>query len=625
MNIDPRLLIIWFYLFIGIFVVFTTEILSLFKLVNRTSIIISWTIFLVLCSYFLLYFKINLFRNIILNLKKISKSKKLYIYFSLAILFLTLIIGIIYPPNTGDSHAYHLPRVMQWIQNENVSIFKTSNLQQVSFPPLSEYFLMHFHLFTNNDRLLNLIQWFSLLGCVITVSLITAQLKGNINSQILSVIFCITIPMGILQSTSTQNDLFLSLWIIITVLFIFRYFEKQTIENIFGFGISLSLAILTKPTSFIFLFPFCIWLFLFSIKDFKIENFKKLFFVLIIFIVLDGLFYYRNYNLFLNLLGYNPEATNEIINLKIFTSNLIRNISLNLTLPNVSFNEFIRQIVFNLHEMFNISATDPQSTFSSNGKYGGDYFIYFSLYETTASNTLHFCLILISIFFLPFYLKISSFEKKYLICLISGFLLFSLILKWQPWGNRLLLPFFVLFSSYIGLVFSKLKSTKYSFIFIILLIIYSLPYIFFNKTRPFLGEIFRVNNSLKYNKPFFFSLNRYELYFTEGHESFKKDFKKISHILEQSNCKRIGIFSGEGELVMEYPLWLLAKKINSEIKIFHIYVNNKTKILTNPNYNDKPCMVLQFKNDKEKEKILIKLFKNQLKSDNFKFYYALNS
>ena len=115
------------------------------------------------------------------------------------------------------------------------------------------------------------------------------------------------------------------------------------------------------------------------------------------------------------------------------------------------------------------------------------------------------------------------------------------------------------------------------------------------------------------------------MYFTEGHESFKKDFKKISHILEQSNCKRIGIFSGEGELVMEYPLWLLAKKINSEIKIFHIYVNNKTKILTNLNYNDKPCMVLQFKNDKEKEKILIKLFKNQLKSDNFKFYYALNS
>lgn len=619
MKNEPRLLILWFYLLIGTYVVFTTEILSFFDLINRTSIITSWLIFIIFCLYLVVYFKTNLSRNIILNIKKISKRNKLYIYFSLALLFLTLIISLIYPPNTDDSLAYHLPKVMQWIQNENVNIFKTSDLRQVSYPPLSEYFIMHLYLITNDDKLSNLVQWFSLFGSVIAVSLITSQLKGNINSQILSVIFCITIPMGILQSTSTQTDFFVSLWIIISVLFIFRYFEKQTVKNILGFGISLSLAILTKPTSFIFLFPFCIWLFLFSIKDHQIKNFKKLFLILIIFIIMDGLFYYRNYDLFLNPLGINLGITNELINLKILTSNLIRNISLNLTLPNVIFNEFIRGIVFNFHDIFNMSVTDQLSTYSTKGRYGGDYFIYFSFFENNASNFLHFILILISIFLLPLYLKISSFEKKYLICLITTFLFFSLILKWQPWGNRLLLPFFVLFSPMIALLFSKLKIIKYSNVIMILLIVYSLPFLFFNKTRPLFGEIYRENNGLIYQKPSFLSLSRSELYFPIN-RSYANDFKKISIILQQNKCKKIGIFSGETNI--EYPIWLLIKNKNKERKIFHINVENETKNLITPINFDKPCMVFQLENSIKIEKMLDKSFQNRLILDNFKFYYS---
>lgn len=618
MKNEPRLFILWFYLLVGTYVVFTTEVLSFFNSINRTSIITSWLIFIIICLYTVFHFKMNLFKNNILNIKKISKSNQLYIYFSLALLFLTLVISLIYPPNTDDSLAYHLPKVMQWIQNENVNIFKTSDLRQVSYPPLSEYFIMHFYIITNDDKLLNLVQWFSLFGIIIAVSLITSQLKGNINSQILSVIFCITIPMGILQSTSTQTDLFVSLWIIISVLFIFRYFEKQTIKNILGFSISISLAILTKPTSFIFLFPFCIWLFLFLIKDHQIKNFKKLFIILAIFIILDGSFYYRNYDLFLNPLGINLGVTNELINLKIFTSNLIRNISLNLTLPSVIFNEFIREIVFNVHDAFNMSVTDQLSTYSTRGRYGGDYFIYFSFYENTASNTLHFILILISIFLLPLYLKIQSFEKKYLICLVSTYLFFSLILKWQPWGNRLLLPFFVLFSPMIALLFSKLKKTKYSNIIMILLIIYSLPFIFFNKTRPLFGEIFRENNILKYQKPFYLSSKRNELYFPID-SSYTEDFKKISNILKYDQCKKIGIFSGE--TAIEYPIWLIVKNDNNKKKIFHINVKNETKnVITTINI-DKPCMIFQLKKNKKMEKIFNNLFKNRLVLKNLNLYY----
>ena len=62
-------------------------------------------------------------------------------------------------------------------------------------------------------------------------------------------------------------------------------------------------------------------------------------------------------------------------------------------------NSFVRNIVINLHEMINFRIDDQVNTYSTKGRYGGDYFIYFSLFESTASNTFHFLIILlVSIF-----------------------------------------------------------------------------------------------------------------------------------------------------------------------------------------------------------------------------------
>ena len=98
-------------------------------------------------------------------------------------------------------------------------------------------------------------------------------------------------------------------------------------------------------------------------------------------------------------------------------------------------NSFVRNVVINFHEIINFKINDQINTFSTKGRYGGDYFIYFSLFENTASNTLHFLIILlVSIF--SFFLFKNSKLRIYLLCLMISFLLFSIILKWQPWGNR---------------------------------------------------------------------------------------------------------------------------------------------------------------------------------------------
>jgi 4-amino-4-deoxy-L-arabinose transferase-like glycosyltransferase len=78
-----------------------------------------------------------------------------------------------------------------------------------------------------------------MLSSLIGISLITKELGGNKTAQVISSLFCITLPMGILQSTSTQTDYVASLWIVIMVYFFFRYYLTSYIIIILRFKIIL--------------------------------------------------------------------------------------------------------------------------------------------------------------------------------------------------------------------------------------------------------------------------------------------------------------------------------------------------------------------------------------------------
>ncbi len=620
MQNQIRSSILWLYLIVGCYIVFITELLSLFKIINQMSIYLSWFVFFVFLFLILHKLKFKLVSNLGYLFKSGKLIEKFYISFILFVIFVTLLISLVYPPNTGDSYAYHLPKVMQWTQNQSLDNFPTSDYRQVSYPPFAEYFLLHFYLLTNTDYLLNVPQWLAMVGSAITVSLIAGKFNANQKNQILSAIFSITIPMGILQSTSTQTDYMVTLWIVISIYFLISYLEVQNLKNIIGFSLALSLAILTKPTAYIFLFPFCLWMLFFSIKEKKFRNIFHLFLIPIILIIINSGFFLRNWELFSNPLGINLGVPNEVINVKIFLSNFIRNFSLNLTLPNVFYNENLRAVVYSFHELLNQSITDPNSTFSTEGRDGGDYFVYFSLYENTASNTLHFLLIIISVIFSFINIKdLIKFQKEYLICLVASFLFFCLALKWQPWGNRLLLPLFVSFSPLIAISFSSLRLSKFQNSIFILIIIYSLPFLIFNKTRPLLGNIYRSGNDLIYQKPLYLDNNRNYLYFSMDN-SYYEGFSEILKVLNVNSCKNIGIDSSEN--APEYLIWLLIK--NSENKnrnVFHINIKNKTMKISDVSEIQKPCMVFLLHKDKLREEYHQNNFENTLIWKEFKFYY----
>lgn len=81
-------------------------------------------------------------------------------------------------------------------------------------PPWAEFAIIHFYVLSGGDRLSNGVQWISMLGNLTGVSLIAKQLGGTKESQLLAALIAASLPMGILQASSTQTDYVVTLWLV---------------------------------------------------------------------------------------------------------------------------------------------------------------------------------------------------------------------------------------------------------------------------------------------------------------------------------------------------------------------------------------------------------------------------
>ena len=615
---DWRIFYLSAVVILGSLVALSTELLSLINSINYPMIISFWIITnLVLAVYY--YRRVSKKQQVfpLLRLPKITILSGLILVGIVLIILLVGFVAVIAPPNNWDSMTYHMARVMHWIQNQNLAHYPTYYSAQLVHPPLAEIGIMHLQILSGGDRFANLVQWFSMVSSLIGVSLIAKQLGANKEGQLLASAFCATLPMGILQGSSTQNDYVVALFIVCLAYYTLALVSHNIISwsVILAIASSFGLALFTKSSAYFLSFPFLVWLSLWLWKKQKWKAWKYLFSILLIAVFFNIAHYSRNLEVFgspISAAEYREANQNDIYSISTLISTVIRHLSFHSDIVRyLHLEKFftpitgkIEKLVYIIHEhILNLDPSDPLITMPGwTFKVPG-----VSFNEDVAVNPLHFTLILLAIiiFLSNKKLRTNRISLDYLFTLISSFLLFSLLLKVQPFSVRHHLSFFVLFAPFVALVYSQILKRLPLKIGMFILIITCLPWLFNNTSHPLVGE-----KSI-------LTIPRNDIYFIRR-EHIKESYNEAAKIIDQQECSNIGLSLGwdtqHTGKIWEYPLWILISEINPQkaYRFSHIVSpeNYSFKLMDQSPYDQfNYCAVIAIRSSKDKSINEIKLDK----------------
>lgn len=553
----PKVLLYWY-----IFIFFSTEILSYLHILERGYVfwgeIFFWAI--------LLFLNRKEFRHTLQNINFRSKS----FLFVLFMFTLTFVQGFFSAPSTTDSMVYHLPRVMYWIQEKTLHQDSIRNIHDF-MAPFAEYILLHLYFITGSDKILFFSQWISYVVMVILSFVIAEKLGADKKTKTIAALFIATLPIAVMQASSTQVDMIVAILIVISAYLALLLLEKVTIKNSILFALALGLGISTKATFYPYIIiPLGLILFLFTKKQWR----KSLPIILagLITLIMPVRFMTQNLSLYGNILGPIEEdgglvLTNGSINLVTLISNLIRNIMLHLPVP--FFTSQAQSFLEFIHKLIGISINAPETTCCD-----FQFHVAPILYpqEDIIVNPLSLLLILISIF-LIFKKNVIKNQKLVLIFVLSllSFVAFSAILKWQPFHSRLQIPFFVIGTITSVVILSKFnKGLPVLKIFLGLSILLAVLLVFLNVSRPFISYNLFYSHIKSFAFPLssvpesFFIKPREEQYFNARYYWYEPYKKIISTLDSESGNVEISLDLMDD---FEYPIWVFLKDENIN---FHI-------------------------------------------------------
>lgn len=562
----------------GVVVTGITEFLSSIRFLNFSGICALW-LWVNLILGFIVLRKVRL-KNYTVNFRKITVHHFLTVLLS-GVAFITLTVGLIAlvaPSNNWDSLDYHLPRVVHWIQNRSVEHYPTSYTPQLYSAPWSGFAVMHLHILSGGDRFANLVQWFSMVGSLVGVSLIAKQLGGDLRGQVFSVVLCATIPVGILHASNAKDTYVVAFWLVCFVYYVVSTKnEKISGNHILKMSASLGLAIFSKGTAYIYGLPFFLWFVLMDVQRNRRQVFKHIFAIAAVIVLINSGHYLRNIELFgAPTSTYPYKWSPDAYGIPIFISSIVKNASLHMAIPlDFISTDALDKAIHKLHEILGVDINDPRNTFGSS----------FNLqalvptFEDTAGNPIHLGLLLLAavVCLSSRNLRTNKYLVSYLTTILCSFLLFCLLIKWQMWHSRLHLPIFVLITPFIGIVLSKKPHENIGNVIMIILLQTSLVYVLLNEFRPILGEqnIFNTNRTDQYLRPV---------------RNDKNNYIKAAKVVSQTECKNIGLSLSS----MEYPWWILLNKPHQAVRIENINVKNISSVKNRfyPYNNFMPCAII---------------------------------
>jgi 4-amino-4-deoxy-L-arabinose transferase-like glycosyltransferase len=564
-----------------------TEVLSLFHAIGFWQILFFWIVMLVSCVIFISFHPPKSSAGDTMGpwsfLEQVSFNRIVFFSFCLGV------IALFAPPSTYDAMSYHMSRVMHWIQDRSLMYYPTNISLQLIYPIFSESVILHFQLLSGSDRWANSVQWLAMCGSLVGVSLIARELGASRKGQILSALIAMTIPMGILQATSTQTDYVDTLWLCSFIYFFFCWRRALGWGYALLIGASLGLDLATKGVALIYAAPF---LGVMLVEAFRRMKIKKLFMMAAVVVLLASLYYagifYRNTLYFHGhadkFTSLNDSLLNTPICLEAFGANVLRNLGIHLVTPWFGLNTSINQEIYHVAAFLHINLNNKDWSFFS------CIFqpIHFSANEDCTGNLLHVLFFSIVLILLAFPRFRNRDTVHYLAACLLGYLAFNVLLKWQPYHSRFHLGMFVIFSPLAGFVIERIKFKWIISSIMGILFFTAWLMILINVNKPILGSI-----SIFYpeDRPFLHFIR------VEASQPTYLEYASITQVLKKLGCKNIGLIMGPGDL--EYLLWTaLNPASDPSIRIESIFVSNASSTLKYPRGDFVPDAIIALNDDR---------------------------
>lgn len=534
------------------------------------------------------------------------------------ILVLVLLIGAIFTvPYNYDSMTYHLARIGRWIDRGNVNYYLTNIDRQLYSPVLSEYNMLYLFLLSGGDRWLNLYQYVNMLITAYYFYVVARMLGTDRKFSMFGVFVFLSMPLTISQSITTQNDLSAAMWYVLFLYYLLWFiqaeklsFAKETrgelLENLISIGMAVGFAFLMKVSvcaSMIFFVP---WLVIVCIcrKD-KVKDLVLCALTAggaLVLTISETLI--RTYMACGSFMASTTSGDIMVAtkNVSYIIVNILKNYSLLITQHLWTWiNGFIYRIAISVGAMLHVEVNNVAISF-----HGFDFIKYlntgddmYSHDRTSSAFAAYFALlagVLLVIALLIALVKMIRAKKTgekntapqknmqisygFVISSWLGFGFIMALLRWQPWGSRLMYPALavtVIAGVHIlGAFCSRMKRKE--------LVIIPLAVL------SFILCLSPLEYNMKQTKKYLAGgcENRTKFYFENNkrHSTYKKLLKKAKK-MEATDIAVV--ISGDG---YDYPLWKMFRDSYPEATLRHVLVDDTDMVLKEAESEKEPDCIL---------------------------------
>ena len=583
----------------------TTEMLSAFNLVNALAINASW----VILNIALIAVSARLQKSHRTNLRTIfgdwkasfkafyKKLGALTVFALVSLAGCTLLVALVATPNNLDSLSYHLSRLVYWVQNGNVEHYASHIERAISFSPFSEYVHLHTYLLSGGNRYFQLLQWLCLGGTLVCVSLLVELFSGTNKALRIALCFTATLPIVVLESMTTQNDLVVAFLIATTAFFVFDFTINRKYVVLFLMALTVSLGLMTKGTFVFYALPFGFYLLIFLLVRpifWKALALAMAGIVMIV-LLLNAPFWLRTYEIFESPVGTMSNGNRADIR---SAGDLISSVSkhtflhLGFVSPGNAYNHFMESQLLGLHGIIGVPLNKPGvgMVFKMNK---------LNFNEDFAHNFFGMWLVLFSIPML-FFARLSKEAKWYALLAFLSFVVFCSFIGYQIYGSRLHVAFFILIAPVIGLVYGSILSSVFSRILILLFWLSALPFALLSSTHPLLSTrwffetVFpKINDTFSLNMQVGsqnLNLMQESVLFAKPEQIIWGDFlpeiEELVSYINERDPQKIGFDFTEASYDYGFQ-----HSLQKEGRIFeHVLVRNPSRVLEKPGFQ--PDLIL---------------------------------